>query len=103
VIPTVTGAAAGARRGPDDVANLSSGGAGLRTYTRSLTNAQIISAVERWQAEPHMRPLCCTSTCPDRPLVPKEVHGQVILECPDCNYYTTFISDEVLLWDGTAF
>jgi hypothetical protein len=66
-----------------------------------MTNSEIIAAVARWQADPRLYPLTCrTHNHGHELLQPVEKAGQVVLECPNCEYCQPTIPDAVLEWDG---
>jgi hypothetical protein len=66
-----------------------------------MTNQEIIAAVERWQTDPRVHPLtCCNSSQAHGPLKAIEKGGQIVLECPRCEYCQASIPDAVLQWDG---
>jgi len=66
-----------------------------------MTNQEIIAAVERWQTDPRLYPLtCCSSSQVHAPLRAVEKGGQILLECPNCEYCQASIPDVVLQWDG---
>lgn len=66
-----------------------------------MTNPEIIAAVERWQTDSRLHPLtCCNGSQCHAPLKPIEKAGQIMLECPDCEYCQATIPDVVLEWNG---
>ena len=66
-----------------------------------MTNEEIIAAVNRWQADPRLRPMTCGNSREGHlPLKPIERAGRVILVCSNCEYSQVFIPDVVLQWNG---
>ena len=55
------------------------------------TNAQIVAAVDKWQADPTLQPLTCKTDSDHGKLEPREIDGKVILACPTCGYRQTYI------------
>lgn len=71
----------------------------VRIWFRTLslvTNAEIIEAVQRWQAHRYYPPLTCQRDTSHGKLAPVELDGHVVLTCPTCSYLETVIPDAVL-------
>lgn len=67
-----------------------------------MSNAEMIAAVNRWQAERLVHPLICRAgDCPGK-LVPVERLNRVVLLCPDCGLRQSFIPEVVLLFAGPS-
>jgi len=54
-------------------------------------NEAIIKDVEEWQNSDYTHELTCGNDSDHGILLPKEVDGEVILVCPDCDYVQDYI------------
>lgn len=61
-----------------------------------MTNAEIIAAVERWQAAGIVHPLTCGTASCRMDLQATERDGKVALTCPACDYVQDWIPECVL-------
>lgn len=65
--------------------------------TMKVKSQQIMARVRAWQNDPDVHPLTCENDRAHRRLEPVEMHGAVILRCPECGYEQTDIPAVVLL------
>lgn len=61
-----------------------------------MTNDEIIEAVLRWQSSKVDHPLTCQEDGHHTKLLPVEMDGQVVLQCPACSYVERYIPEIVL-------
>ncbi len=65
-----------------------------------MTTAQIIAAVDKWQADPKLVPLTCKTDSTHGKLDAREVDGKAVLACSTCGYRQTYIPWIVMNADG---
>jgi hypothetical protein len=61
-----------------------------------VTNDEIIEAVRRWQSSTFDHPLTCQQDGHHTKLLPVEMDGQVVLQCPACSSVERYIPEVVL-------
>ena len=61
-----------------------------------MTNDEIIEAVLRWQSSKFDHPLTCQENRCHTKLLPVEMDGQVVLQCPACSCVERYIPEIVL-------
>ena len=68
----------------------------------SMSNAEMIAAVNRWQSEPLVHPLICRAGDCRGKLIPVERLKTVMLLCPECGLRQSFIPEVVLMFAGPS-
>ena len=65
------------------------------------THADLIEAIQRWQAEPLVQTLVCAGACKGK-LEPIERQGRVVLVCRNCGARETYIPEIVARFTGLS-